>query len=153
MNFHPEYVPAQLPAGHLLFSGRNGVVWQIPSSQSQYQERHLKKWHLQDLIQDDIPCPWTNVVLVSSACEDLNGNLIVGTLGAGIFWYGADGKYDQITTNELSSPYVLSVCMDREGNLWAGTDGAAWTASQRRFFHRRHDPWLVSLRPQTAVCG
>ena len=30
--------------------------------------------------------------LVTSACEDNEGNLIVGTLGAGVFWYEPDGK-------------------------------------------------------------
>ena len=61
---------------------------------------------------------------MTSACEDKEGNLIVGTLGAGVFWYAADGKYQQISTNQgLSSAFVLSACMDQQGNLWVGTDG------------------------------
>ena len=41
------------------------------------------------------PCPWDNSV-VTAACEDKDGNLVVGTLGAGIFWYKPDGKHRHI---------------------------------------------------------
>jgi ligand-binding sensor domain-containing protein/signal transduction histidine kinase len=80
------------------------------------------------------PCPWDNRV-VTAACEDTDGNLIVGTLGAGIFWYEPDGKYHHIGADEgLSSAYVLSLCMDREGDLWAGTDGGGLDRIKRKIF-------------------
>ncbi len=64
------------------------------------------------------------VTFVTSACEDNDGNLIVGTLGAGVFWYEPDGNCRQISKAQgLSSDFVLSLCMDRGGNLWVGTDG------------------------------
>src|SRR5476649_534765 len=63
---------------------------------------------------------WGNST-VTSACEDKDGNLIVGTLGAGIFWYDAHGGCQNVSTNQgLSSSFVLSLCVDRAGNLWAG---------------------------------
>ena len=83
----------------------------------------VQKWNATQLEKDWGPYPWGKTP-VTSACEDKEGNLIVGTLGAGVFWYEADGKYQQISTNQgLSSAYVLSACMDQQGNLWVGTDG------------------------------
>ena len=50
----------------------------------------------------------------SDESTNASGNLVVGTLGMGVFWYQADGKCRQITTQQgLSSPYVLSLCLDR----------------------------------------
>jgi len=73
---------------------------------------------------------------VTSACEDKDGNLIVGTLGAGIFWYDANGGCQNVSTNEgLSSHLVLSLCMDRAGNLWAGTDGGGLDRIKRKIFN------------------
>jgi signal transduction histidine kinase/ligand-binding sensor domain-containing protein len=67
--------------------------------------------------------PWTNSP-VSSACEDRDGNLIVGTLGEGVFWFDPAGKATQLTRDHgLSSDFVLSLCVDHEGTLWVGTDG------------------------------
>ena len=81
------------------------------------------------------PFPWGNTV-VTAACEDENGNLIVGTLGAGVFWYDAGGKFQQVSTNQgLSSTYVLSLCLDHEGNLWAGTDGGGLNRIKRKIFN------------------
>ena len=55
------------------------------------------------LEKDFGPYPWGNSV-VKAACEDQDGNLIVGTLGAGVFWYEADGKCRHISTEQgLSS--------------------------------------------------
>ncbi len=49
-------------------------------------------------------------------------NLIVGTLGEGVFWFDAKGNYQRISEAEgLSSDDVLSLCLDSEGDLWVGT--------------------------------
>ena len=77
--------------------------------------------------------PWGNAV-VQAALEDDRGNLIVGTLGAGIFWSDADGQWRNISS-ELSSPYILSLCLDHEGNLWAGTDGGGLDRIKRKAFN------------------
>ena len=91
------------------------------------------------------PCPWDNRV-VTAACEDKDGNLIVGTLGAGIFWYEPDGKYDHIGVEEgLSSAYVLSLCVDHEGDLWSGTDGGGLDRIKRNIFTK-----LPGLHPWAA---
>jgi ligand-binding sensor domain-containing protein/signal transduction histidine kinase len=77
---------------------------------------------------------WGNST-VTSACEDNDGNLIVGTFGAGIFWYDSSGGCQNVSTNQgLSSSFVLSLCMDRAGNLWAGTDGGGLDRIKRKIF-------------------
>jgi signal transduction histidine kinase/ligand-binding sensor domain-containing protein len=76
--------------------------------------------------------PWGNAK-VTAALEDGQGNLIVGTLGAGIFLADATGQWQNIS-NQLSSPYVLSLCTDRDGNLWAGTDGGGLDRIKRKLF-------------------
>jgi ligand-binding sensor domain-containing protein/signal transduction histidine kinase len=93
----------------------------------------FQKWQIER--KNFGPFPWGNTV-VTAACEDEKGNLIVGTLGAGIFWHDADGKFQQVSTNQgLSSTYVLSMCLDREGNLWVGTDGGGLNRIKRKIFN------------------
>ena len=68
--------------------------------------------------------PFTFNANITAACEDGAGNLVVGTHGAGVYWFDAAGGCQHITTEEkLSKNFVLSLCFDHEGNLWVGTDG------------------------------
>jgi signal transduction histidine kinase len=99
--------------------------------------------------------PWTNLV-VTAACEDPDGNLIVGTLGGGVFWYGADGQCQAISTAQgLSSAFVLSVCMDRPGNLWVGTDGKGLNRIKRKIFSSPAGlhPWAAQSLSEDASGG
>jgi ligand-binding sensor domain-containing protein/signal transduction histidine kinase len=82
-----------------------------------------------------IPYPWdTNRVGigVNTACEDYEGNLIVGTSGEGVFWFDSSGKSQRLTG--LSHNTILSLLMDREGNLWVGTDGRGLNRVRRQIF-------------------
>ena len=122
-------------AFHLRASGTNAVTWELQNGQIEKLRdgRHEK---------DCGASPWpTRPVFtlfhsggsfipiqfdadVTAVCRDRDGNLIVGTLGEGVFWYEPDGTYQRVGTKQgLSSDYVLSLCLDREGNLWVGTDG------------------------------
>jgi ligand-binding sensor domain-containing protein/signal transduction histidine kinase len=130
-NFHPPALPIDqnIRAEKLDFilAGQHGGTWRLINGQ-------VQKWNATQLEKDFGPYPW-GTKTVMSACEDNAGNLIVGTLGAGIFWYDADGKYQQISTNQgLSSAFVLSACMDQQGNLWVGTDGYGLDRIKRRVF-------------------
>jgi ligand-binding sensor domain-containing protein/signal transduction histidine kinase len=80
------------------------------------------------------PYPWGRE-RVSSAAEDLEGGLVIGTVGAGVYWLNATGQVTRISTNNgLSSDYVLAVCVDREGGLWVGTDGGGLNQVKRQVF-------------------
>ncbi|HSY17387.1 MAG TPA: two-component regulator propeller domain-containing protein, partial [Candidatus Acidoferrales bacterium] len=78
--------------------------------------------------------PWGSTV-VTAVCEDGEGNLVVGTRGAGVFWYDKTGHFQRITKAEgLSEDYILSLCFDSEKNLWVGTDGGGLDRVKRKYF-------------------
>ena len=97
----------------------------VPSRDGSYwllKDRQVKK--IRGAVREKYfgAAPWGTVV-VSAACEDAEGNLIVGTRGAGIYWFDDAGNFQHVTeTNGLSKDYVLSLCFDTEKNLWVGTD-------------------------------
>ncbi len=131
-NFNPRaiVVDESIRAERLDFilAGRNGGIWRLMNGR-------IQKWESGRLKKDSGAYPWGNAI-VKAACEDDDGNLIVGTAGAGVFWYDASGKFQQMSTDQgLSSAYVLSLCMDREGNLWVGTDGGGLDRVKRKVFN------------------
>ncbi len=128
----PTFVVEQdLPVGKLdyLLAGREGGYWRLA-------DRHLQKYNDGGLLRDLGMYPWDSTrTPVACACEDAVGNLIVGTLGEGVFWFDANGRATQITTAQgLSHNFILSLCMDREGNLWVGTDGGGLNRVKRKMF-------------------
>lgn len=69
------------------------------------------------------PYPW-GAVPVACACEDRQGNLLVGTLGSGVYRLDGQGRVRRYSTGEgLSNNYIFSLCADSDGSLWVGTDG------------------------------
>jgi ligand-binding sensor domain-containing protein/signal transduction histidine kinase len=141
-NFHPPtlVIDQSIPAQRLDFmlASRRGGTWRLING-------HIQKWDSNEAERDLGVYPWTNSI-VTAACEDWNGNLIVGTLGSGVFWYEADGQCWHISTEEgLSSPDVLSMFMDSGGGLWVGTDGGGLSRIKRKTFDTP-----VELHPWTA---
>jgi ligand-binding sensor domain-containing protein/signal transduction histidine kinase len=116
---------------YMLASRREGY-WRL-------NEGHIQKWTTNG--SEVMPgwYPWINAAMVKgtvkAACEDREGNLIVGTWGGGAFWFSKGGQADCISTAVgLANNYVLSLCLDREGNLWVGTDGGGLNRVKRPLF-------------------
>ena len=118
---------------HVYVSGKNGSSWQ-------FWRGRIEKWtstNTLDATYKPIRCPWGDTT-VTASCEDEAGNLIVGTRGAGVFWFDAQGGYRRIFAEEDTATrnYVLSLFFDHEGNLWVGTDGGGLNRVQRRIFRK-----------------
>src|ERR1039457_1602313 len=141
-----ESVPAE--SVNYILASQDGGIWRFMNGQ-------VQKWKSGRLEKNFDAYPWGNLV-IKSACEDMDGNLIVGTLGAGVFWYDARGQCQNISTNQgLSSVYVLSLCPDREGNLWVGTDGGGLNRIKRKAFGTPAElhPWAAQSLAEDATGG
>ena len=131
MDLHPTVFPSQLfyRAAHVYIPGKNGVNWQL-------QNGRVEKWRGERLEKDFGGVPW-GITPISAGVEDAAGNLVVGTQGAGLFWFQPDGGCFHLTKDDgLSDKHniVLSLTLDREGNLWAGTDGGGLDRIKRNVF-------------------
>ncbi|HVU28068.1 MAG TPA: two-component regulator propeller domain-containing protein [Verrucomicrobiae bacterium] len=121
-----------------ILASQSGGTWRLADGR-------VQKWDANHPIKDFGSYPWTNAI-ATCTCEDQNGNLVVGTLGAGVFWYDANGGCEQISTNQgLSHASVLSLCADQAGNIWAGTDGGGLNRIKRKLFNlpKNLQPWVA----------
>jgi ligand-binding sensor domain-containing protein/signal transduction histidine kinase len=97
-----------------LLNSRQGGYWRLADGR-------IQKWKRDRLEQDVAAYPWSPGMLVTGACEDQEGNLVVGTYGDGVFWVGADGQTQRLPG--LSHSSILAVAVDREGCFWVGSNG------------------------------
>jgi ligand-binding sensor domain-containing protein/signal transduction histidine kinase len=122
-------VEQTLTVGRLdfLLASRRGGYWRLADGS-------VQKWSTNRLERDWGPYPWSRAP-VSAACEDREGNLVVGTLGAGVYWFDPQGKATNLSTNQgLSHNSILSLLVDREDTLWVGTDGGGLNRVKRQAF-------------------
>jgi signal transduction histidine kinase/ligand-binding sensor domain-containing protein len=108
-----------------LLASKNGGLWVIADG-------HVQKWKDGRRMSDWEVSPWRDFP-VTSACEDDEGSLIVGTYGDGVYWFDSKGTATHLL-HELSLNYVHSVIVDREGSLWVGTDGGGLDRVKRKAF-------------------
>ncbi len=115
-------------AFHLVVPEKSGASWQLQNSR-------VERWRGDTREKDFGALPWDNATIVTAAIEDDAGNLIVGTRGAGVFWFDAAGNVAHITKADgLSEDFVLSLCFDSEKNLWVGTDGGGLDRVKKKTF-------------------
>ena len=105
----------------LLLASQSGGYWCLADG-------FIRKYSGTRVEKDFGPYPWpAGSDAVKAACEDREGNLIVGTggpFGRGVFWFDARGRFARIcTTNGLTKNSVYALQADAEGNLWVGLEG------------------------------
>ena len=149
MNFYANAISPQLyyMAKHYLFPSKDGGMWQLAGT--------VEKLGKKGIVKNFGQCPWGSAQ-VKAVCEDANGNLIVGTLGEGVFWFDENGNYRHISKADgLSSDYVLSMCLDNEGDLWVGTDGGGLNRIKHKLFQSPENfhPWAVQSISEDAKDG
>jgi signal transduction histidine kinase/ligand-binding sensor domain-containing protein len=81
------------------------------------------------LAEESSPKPWAEIVPdkpgdhsgfnPSVLLEDRDGEVLAGTLSAGLFRCDSNG----VVRVNVSNPAILSLAEDREGNVWVGTRG------------------------------
>jgi len=139
----------EILAQHWIVPSHDGGVWELAGGR-------IKKADRNGTEKDFGAWPWGQTTQINAACEDENGDLIVGTFGAGIFWFDATGKWRHISTVDgLSSDLVLSLCLDSEGGLWVGTDGGGLDRVKRKIFESPENfhPWAVQSVSEDAQGG
>ncbi|HOC56934.1 MAG TPA: two-component regulator propeller domain-containing protein [Verrucomicrobiota bacterium] len=111
-----------------LLASKRGGYWRLANGRIQRcQENRIE--------QDWGAYPWASTLPVVAACEDREGNLVVGTYGDGVYWFDAAGKATRISSEEgLSHNSVLSLTVDREGSLWVGSNGGGLNRVRRKRF-------------------
>jgi len=110
-----------------LLASKTGGHWRLVdgSVEKWVNGRQEKKWAY----------PWPVGAFVTSACEDESGNLVVGTLAEGLFWFDGEGNVTRLSEKEgLSYNSVVSLHADNEGSLWVGLDGGGLNRVKRKIF-------------------
>jgi ligand-binding sensor domain-containing protein/signal transduction histidine kinase len=122
-------VAQEIPVSRLdfLLASRANGYWRLADGR-------VQKWKASHMDVDLGAYPWGDA-RISSACEDGEGNLLVGTLGRGVYWFEPQGEAFHLSTAQgLSHNYVLSLHADPEGSIWVGTDGGGLNRIKRQLF-------------------
>ena len=117
----------EVPVNHLdfLLASKHGGYWRLADGR-------IQKWRGDRMEKDLGAYPWRPQTPITAACEDLDGNLIVGTYGDGVWWGDANAISNKLS--DISHSFIYSLAMDREGALWVGTDGGGLNRVKRNVF-------------------
>ena len=120
-------VSYEIPVGKLdfLLASHRGGYWRLANGR-------IQKWKVDVLQRDYGPYPWRVGVPVLAACEDRDGNLVVGTYGDGVYWLGPDDTFSRV--EGLPNRFIWSLLIDHEGSLWVGSDGSGLSQVRRQSF-------------------
>jgi len=120
-----------IPAAHIdrLVPGRQAGYWRLADGR-------IEHWTGNRRDRDYGNYPWPPGGVLMPACEDQDGNLLVGTQGAGVYQISREnGTILNLSTNNgLSHSFAVSLLVDREGTLWVGTDGGGLNRVKRQTF-------------------
>jgi ligand-binding sensor domain-containing protein/signal transduction histidine kinase len=116
-----------------LLANRTGGSWRLGQEGA---DEVVEKWSGEKMEGNPVKYPWPADAVVTAACEDREGNLVVGTHGAGVWWFDAAGQATRISQKEgLTGNYVLALLADTAGSLWVGLDSGGLNRVQRQLFH------------------
>ena len=110
--------------------------------------RSIQKREGTRIVKDFGAYPWDTNAPVWAACEDRDGNLIVGTHGDGVWWFDSEGHFSRL--ENLSQSYILSLAMDREGNLWVGMNGGGVNRVEQQTFHALEGSPVMTVQSVSA---
>jgi ligand-binding sensor domain-containing protein/signal transduction histidine kinase len=117
-----------------LLASKRGGYWRLANGR-------IQKYRGTQLEKDFGPYPWPDTLPIEAACEDRDGNLVIGTYGDGVYWFDAQGRAAHISSEQgLSHTSVLSITSDREGCLWVATNGGGLNRIRRKRFSAP-EPW------------
>jgi len=120
-------VSYETPVGKLgfLLPRKRGGYWRLCNGR-------IQRW-TEDRLEEDLgEFPWNPQVPVLAACEDRQGNLIVGTFGDGVWWQNNEGTFDRV--EKLPHSFIWSLAVDHEGSLWVGSNGGGLNRVKRQSF-------------------
>src|ERR1035441_466884 len=99
--------PRQARAGQELPRTNEGVVgkldYLLPSKHGGFwrlADGFIQRWRGGRLEGEPWRYPWAEHQLIPTACEDLEGNLVVGTYGEGVYWFDAKGGFTRLGPHE-----------------------------------------------------
>lgn len=123
----PVAQEVQISRLDFLLASERGGHWRLANGR-------IQKWRGNRIERDLGPYLWDpDRIKVTAACEDREGNLVIGTYGDGVYWFDSDGKPSHLS-RELSHNFILSLVVDREGCLWIGTNGGGLNRVKRKAF-------------------
>ena len=95
----------QLEDGRLLAGSYDGYLYDLSSGEPEVTDR------------SDLPAD----LPLQSVFVDRNNNTWIGSYGAGLWRWSADGRVDSFSKERPPGSHIFNLFEDREGNLWAAT--------------------------------